>query len=117
MAFTFRDYKLEYEKLRQEKLAEEKKAAAECLEKIKETKTVGAEVPMASFITEISTGRDLSDIYLKHPANESSEEEDGHEDEYIDEDQKEEQNFKSFVSEHRTKTEKKIKLASVQEKS
>lgn len=117
-SFYFSDYKVEYEKLREEKLLESQKTAKERLEKIKEGKAVGTEVPMASFITEISSGRDLTDIYLKHPANESSEDEDGVEDEPVTfaDDEKEEEQFNRFVSEHKAKLEKKIKMQNVREK-
>lgn len=60
---------------------------------------------MASFITEISSGRELSDIYLKHPGNESSEDEDGTEEQPVanGDNEKEEQDFSMFVSEHLAK--------------
>lgn len=105
------DYRAEYEKLRLEKLGEHERLAQERLEKIKQDTAVGTEVPMASFITEISSGRDLSDIYLKHPGNESSEDEDGTEDQPVanGDDDKEEQNFTSFVSEHLAKQEARSK--------
>lgn len=114
----FSDYKMEYEKLRKEKLAEEKKSAEDRLTQIKEAKAIGTEVPMASFITEISSGRDLSDIYLKHPANESSEDEDGQEQEFASngDDEREEENFQKFISSHVAMQENKVKLAQVQEK-
>lgn len=113
-----RDYKKEYERLRKEKLAEEQKNTEERLTQIKEAKTIGTEVPMASFITEISSGRDLSDIYLKHPANESSEDEDGHEQEFVSngDDEKEEANFQKFVASHAKKQENKVKLTEIREK-
>lgn len=98
-------------------MAEQKKAAEERLTEIKEKTTVGTEVPMASFITEISSGRDLTDIYLKHPANESSEDEDGTEDVVANGDnEKEEENFNKFVSEQIKKQKDRIKMASVAEK-
>lgn len=113
----FSDYKKEYEKLREEKLAEEKKAVEERLTKIKEKISVGTEVPMASFVTEISSGRDLSDIYLKHPGNESSDDEEGNEQELVanGDDEKEEENFKDFVKGHLIKQEEKIKISQIKE--
>lgn len=109
---------MEYEKLREEKTAEEQKRTEDRLTQIKEAKAIGVEVPMASFITEISSGRDLSDIYLKHPANESSEDEDGQEQEFVSngDDEKEEESFRQFISSHKAKQENKVKLAQVQEK-
>lgn len=99
-------------------MAEEKKAAEQRLNEIKDKSTVGTEIPMASFITELSSGRDLTDIYLKHPANESSDDEDGTEDVVANGDnEKEEEQFNKFVSEQIKKQKQKIKMASVAEKS
>lgn len=44
----------------------------------------------------------MSDIYLKHPGNESSEDEEGREEEAptFNEDHVEEQNFNQFVKQH-----------------
>lgn len=103
--------------MRAEKFAENEKEKKERLDQIKEKKTIGTEVPMASFITEISSGRDLTDIYLKHPANESSEDEDGTEDTVVanGDDEKEEESFNKFIEEHKTKTENKVKVNQIQE--
>lgn len=104
--------------MRLEKLAEEQKSAEERLEEIKNKTKAGTEIPMASFITELSSGRDLSDIYLKHPANESSEDEDGTEDVVANGDfEKEEDNFNQFVKEQTKKQKEKIKMSTVTEKS
>lgn len=104
---------MEYEKLRREKLAEQAKLGKEQLDKIEKGAAMGTEVPMASFITEISSGRDLSDIYLKHPGNESSDDEDGTEDQPVanGDDEQEEQNFNMFVNEHLAKQGQKVKNA------
>lgn len=104
--------------MRKEKSTEEQKNVEERLTQIKEEKAIGTEVPMASFITEISSGRDLTDIYLKHPANESSEDEDGNEQEFVSngDDEKEEENFQKFVSNHMMKRENKLKLPQVLQK-
>lgn len=111
------DYKKEYEKLREEKLGEEKKTSEKRLTQITEKIAIGTEVPMASFVTEISSGRDLSDIYLKHPANESSDDEEGTEQgvEANGDDEREEENFKEFVRDHLVKQDKKIKISQVKE--
>lgn len=115
--FIFSDYKAEYEKLRHEKLAEEQKSAEERLDEIKKRTTAGTEIPMASFITEMSSGRDLTEIYLKHPANESSEDEDGNEDVVANGDlEKEEENFNQFMKEQMQKQKEKTKLSAVTEK-
>lgn len=80
------------------------------MEKIKLDSAVGSEVPINNFISEIPCGRDISDIYLKHPANESSEDEDGTEEPVANgDDEKEEQNFTMFVNEHLTKRTEKAK--------
>ncbi|KAL1378572.1 hypothetical protein pipiens_015507 [Culex pipiens pipiens] len=94
-----KDYKAEYDKLRVEKLVEQKKKEEAQLEKItKQGK--GEEVPL---ISEISSGRERADIYLKHPGNESSEDEEGHEDETPvcpGDDEAEEANFGQFIRKH-----------------
>lgn len=72
---------------------------------------------MASFITEVSSGRDLTDIYLKHPANESSEDEDGSENVVANGDNElEEENFNKFINEHKVKQNERINISSVSEK-
>lgn len=116
--FRFSDYKAEYEKLRQEKLAEEQKSAEDRLNEIRNKTKAGTEIPMASFITEVSSGRDLTDIYLKHPANESSEDEDGTEDVIANGDvEKEEECFNQFMKEQMQKQKEKIQMSKVTEKS
>ncbi|XP_031638932.1 GPN-loop GTPase 1 [Contarinia nasturtii] len=109
------DYKAEYEKLRHGKLTEERNTAAKHLDEIKKRMKSGKEIPMASFITEVSTGRELSDIYLKHPANEmSSEDEYGTEDMVANGDEeKEEEGFNKFMAEQMEKQKEKIKISSV----
>lgn len=99
--FSFSDYKHEYEKLRKANLEEKERVAKEDLEKINKN-TIGTEIPMNSFINEVPSGRDFSDIYLKHPGNESSDDEDGTEDQPVanGDDEKEEQNFNMFVNDH-----------------
>ncbi|XP_067635438.1 GPN-loop GTPase 1 [Eurosta solidaginis] len=96
------DYKAEYNKLRQEKLNEETKKKEEQLAVIAQSKGAGAEVPLSGFVEEVPLGRELSDIYLKHPGNESSEDEEGQEEEAptFNEDHVEEQNFNQFVKQH-----------------
>ena len=73
-----KDYRVEWEMLRTEK---EKEAAAQMQDKFKQLAVdseqgLGTAVPL---ITSTGRGRDIADIYLKHPANESSEDEDGEE--------------------------------------
>lgn len=113
----YSDYKAEYDKLRKEKIDEQKKAAEQRLNKIKDQSTVGTEIPMASFITEVSSGRDLTDIYLKHPANESSEDEDGTENVVVNGDnEREEENFNKFINEQKMKQKERNNISSVSEK-
>lgn len=98
-------------------MAEEQKSAEERLNEIKSKTKVGTEIPMASFITEVSSGRDLTDIYLKHPANESSDDDDGTEDIVGNGDiEKEEEGFNQFMMEQIKKQKEKIKLSAVSEK-
>lgn len=99
-------------------MAEEQKSAEQRLNEIKKKTKAGTEIPMASFITEVSSGRDLTDIYLKHPANESSEDEDGTEEVVANGDtEKEEEHFNQFMVEQMKKQKEKIKMSAVTEKS
>lgn len=96
-----KDYRVEYEKLREqkknEKLQKEK-------EELKNAST-SSEVKIAPMIEEVSSGREISDIYLKHPANESSEDEEGTEERVVatGDDEKEEYDFQTFVKKHKEK--------------
>lgn len=115
---TFSDYKVEYNKLRAQKLAEGQKSATERLQDIAGTSTIGAEVPMTGCVTELSSGRELSEIYLKHPANESSDEDDEDGEPVANGDaEKEEDEFNHFVRQQIEKQQKKIKMATVVDKS
>ncbi|XP_037811646.1 GPN-loop GTPase 1 [Lucilia sericata] len=98
-----KDYKSEYNKLREEKLAEQAKKTEQKLEEIAKSKGSGSEVMLTGFVEEVSSGRELSDVYLKHPGNESSEDEEGQEEEAptFNEDHVEEQNFQQFVQQHK----------------
>lgn len=101
------DYKVEYEKLRKEKLETEKKTTED--ELTKAGQTTSFEVNVAPLLTEVHSGREMSDIYLKHPGNESSEDEEGTEEKFVanGDDEMEEQNFKSFVQKHKDITSEK----------
>lgn len=113
-SFGFSDYKVEYEKLRQEKISDDLKSVEQRLDEIKKKTTAGIEIPMASFITEVSSGRDLTDIYLKHPGNESSDDEDGTEAEFANGDvETEEENFNQYMKEQLKKQKEKIKMSTV----
>jgi GPN-loop GTPase len=95
------DYKIEYTKLRTEKLEEIKKKTQEDLEKAGQTSKF--EVNLTPVLNEVPSGRELADVYLKHPGNESSEDEEGTEEKFVGlgDDEMEEQNFKSFVQKHK----------------
>lgn len=75
------------------------KTETEQLEKASKT-AIGEAVP---FTITINRGCEISDVYLKHAANESSEDEEGTENtvEQTEEDQgKEEESFRSFLQRH-----------------
>ncbi|XP_058827413.1 GPN-loop GTPase 1 [Topomyia yanbarensis] len=94
------DYKAEYDKLRIEKMIEQKRMQEEQLAKISQ-QGKGQEV---SLVSELSSGRERAEIYLKHPGNESSEDEEGHEDDAPvcpGDDEAEEANFRAFVKKHK----------------
>lgn len=55
-----------------------------------------------AFSLKVSVGRELSDVYLKHPGNESSEDEEGQEEEApFNEENVEDQNFQQFVQQRK----------------
>ncbi|XP_058457949.1 GPN-loop GTPase 1 [Malaya genurostris] len=94
------DYRVEYNLLRAEKQAELERMEEEKLSKISQ-QGKGQEIALVS---ELSSGRERAEIYLKHPGNESSEDEEGHEDEAPvcpGDDEAEEANFSSFVRKHK----------------
>lgn len=97
-----KDYQVEYEKIRKEKHDEVAKMEAETLEKAGQS--TSSEVNIAPFLNEVPSGREITDIYLKHPGNESSEDEEGTEEQFVatgGDDEMEEQNFTSFVKKHK----------------
>lgn len=96
-----KDYQVEYEKLRNEKHEEIKQKDAETLQKAGSSRH--AEVNIAPLLHEVNSGREISDIYLKHPGNESSEDEEGTEEQFVaaGNDEMDEQNFHSFVKKHK----------------
>lgn len=68
-SILYRDYRVEWEKI---KLLSEKKKA-------EELKNKSSEMKESNLLTEIPIGRELSDVYLRHPANESSSDSEGEE--------------------------------------
>lgn len=62
---------------------------------------MGEAVP---FVSTVNNGREISEIYLKHACNESSEDEDGTENDFKEDENtenKEEESFKSFLERHK----------------
>lgn len=95
-----KDYQVEYEKLRKEKQDELKQKEGEKLAQASEV----PEVNIAPLLNEVPSGREMTDIYLKHPGNESSEDEEGTEQQFVpanNDEAMEEQNFQSFIKQHR----------------
>ncbi|XP_055909659.1 GPN-loop GTPase 1 [Eupeodes corollae] len=104
-----KDYKTEFNKLRFQKLERDEKKCKQKLDQIASSTGAGSEVPFSTFIEETSAGRELSDVYLKHPGNESSEDEEGNEEKPVSfaDDELEEYNFNQFVSKRKTSQEEK----------
>lgn len=100
-----KDYQVEYEKLRKERANELEKMDTETLEKA--GSSTNSEVNITPLI-EVNSGRDISDMYLKHPGNESSEDEEGTEFVGTGDDDMQDQNFQSFVKKHKVVQSEKI---------
>lgn len=102
-----KDYQVEYEKLREQKKTENLQKEKEKLENA--GKSSSAEVKITPMIEESFSGKEIADIYLKHPANESSEDEEGTEERMVatGDDEKEEMDFQTFVKKHKEKSEMK----------
>lgn len=96
-----KDYKVEYEKLRTEKMNEKVENEKKGLEKA--VQSTSAEININPLLNEVHSGREISDMYLKHPGNESSEDEEGTEEKFVSigDEEMEEQNFQSFIRKHR----------------
>lgn len=97
-----KDYRVEYEKLR------DQKKSADLLKEQEKLKNASSssEVKITPLIEEVSSGREIADIYLKHPANESSEDEEGTEEKFVaanGDDEKEEIDFQTFIKKHKEK--------------
>lgn len=95
-----RDYRKEWEKIRAE--AEAKKAE----EKV---------VPKENLVGEVSVGRELSDIYLRHPANESSTDSEGEEVD-VKEDDEEAETFRKVMEQQKELQIKRAKEAEERKK-
>ncbi|XP_001121554.3 GPN-loop GTPase 1 [Apis mellifera] len=104
-----REYKKIWEKMKIKRDAQRQKTEKEQLEKASQ-EISGESIPL---ITTINSGREISDIYLKHAGNESSEDEEGienpFEDEKDDEEEKKEaESFKNFLNRHKIQQNKHI---------
>ena len=102
-SISLRDYKMEYEKLRTEKFADDKLKEAISLKKAMNEQGMGSEVNLNPLVTELSSGREMSDMYLKHPGNDSSEDDEGEEENFNagENSGTDENNFKNFVTKHK----------------
>lgn len=74
--YIFSDYKADWIKMKQKKLEEKEKHEEDTEKELLKSPGIGETIPL---VTSISAGRELADIYLKHPANESSEDSEGEE--------------------------------------
>ncbi|XP_011176122.1 GPN-loop GTPase 1 [Solenopsis invicta] len=93
-------YKKDWEKVKMEREAQRKKTEKEQLDKASK-KAMGEAVP---FVTTVNSGRDISEIYLKHACNESSEDEDGTENNFEKNEGEEknvEESFRNFLERHK----------------
>lgn len=93
-----KDYKADWLKMKAEKLEEQKRK-----EELKKTDTAtdDAVIDKRSLIDEVPVGRELSDMYLKHPANESSSDDEGTEMEHeADDKPKDVAMFQEFIRKH-----------------
>jgi hypothetical protein len=69
-----RDYRAEWERIKKEKQVEEMRQKEQKMQQV-----IEGEGKPVSLVTEVPMGQELADIYLKHPANEGSEDEEGEE--------------------------------------
>ncbi|XP_076245507.1 GPN-loop GTPase 1 [Calliopsis andreniformis] len=97
-----REYKKDWERMKIKRDAQRRQAEKEQLESAVQ-KSMGESV---SLVTTINSGREISDIYLKHAGNESSDDEEGTEnvfnEEEDEEENKEAESFKNFLNRHKT---------------
>ena len=70
------DYKSEWLKLKQKKEEEAGKQKENVEKELLTSPGIGETVPL---VTSINSGREIADVYLKHPGNESSEDSEGEE--------------------------------------
>merc|ERR1719245_2135957 len=107
-----KDYRLEYERLREAKKNAEKVQSQKLVERHISEKGAGKEVSM--LIHSIPKESSNNSVYLKHPGDddeELSEEERNYDDE---EEQKEEESFKVYIDKHMKETEERVKKSKSQ---
>ncbi|CAH4007907.1 unnamed protein product [Pieris brassicae] len=93
-----REYKADWFKMREEKLAVEKRTEEE---RKNTTNTNDAVLEKRKLIEEVMGGREISDMYLKHPGNESSSDEEGEERKPdIDDKPEDVLAFQEFINKH-----------------
>ncbi|XP_032675414.1 GPN-loop GTPase 1 [Odontomachus brunneus] len=91
------DYRKDFEKIKKMKEAQRNNEKDEQLEAASKS-GIGEAVP---FVATVNSGREISELYLKHPGNESSEDEDGTEDIHArqeEDETKEEESFVDYIS-------------------
>ncbi|XP_046590820.1 GPN-loop GTPase 1 isoform X1 [Neodiprion lecontei] len=103
------DYKKDWERIRVENAKAQEEARKAQLKKAA-AEGSGDVVPLVS---TVNVGREIADIYLKHPANESSDDEEGEEnsgDPGVDEDErKEAESFKTFLAKQKAEQDRRAK--------
>ncbi|KAK9297199.1 hypothetical protein QLX08_008946 [Tetragonisca angustula] len=102
-----REYKKMWRKMKIKRDAQRQRAEKEQLEKATR-EVAGEDIPL---ITTVNSGREISDIYLKHAGNESSEDEEGIEnpfkgEEEDEKDKMEVESFKNFLNRHKVQQKK-----------
>lgn len=100
--FSFSDYRKEYERIRDDKLNAVAEETADRLGKIK-VQGPGDVVHLSGLVSELSSGRELSDVYSATSAHNESSEEEGEEDGAPQDtnDNREESDFNDFVAKRR----------------
>lgn len=93
------DYRVEWERMKLEKL--KLKEEEDSAEAAQQSQSQGQPV---SLITEISASRELADIFIRHPGDES--EEGSGEEEGAEVNENEEETFSQFVEKHKKASEK-----------
>lgn len=93
------DYKTEYEKLRKKRAIEKKNVDDKELEKAATGGQSSSVVNITPMMNQ-EPKKNSTDMYLKHPGNESSEDEEGTEKEFLGVDEDMEHNLDTFVKQH-----------------